>query len=279
MIWRTSRRTFELSKGLLLGILNTTPDSFSDGGLHCDTASAVEAALAMSADGAAIIDVGGESTRPGATPVSAEEECRRVVPVVEELTGKHGLTVSIDTSKAEVAQAAIEAGAEIVNDVTAMTGDEQMAELVRSTGAGLILMHMQGTPRNMQENPVYSDVVEDVTKFLRQRMAAALSSGIDPDRIVLDPGIGFGKTFEHNRLLLAGTHRLCSLGRPVLIGVSRKSFLGRMVGTDQMEDRLWPGVAITSCCRREGALLFRVHDVKPHHDALRMTEAILASTT
>jgi len=277
MIWRTSRRTFELSEGLLLGILNVTPDSFSDGGRFCELSAALGAAREMLGQGAAIIDVGGESTRPGAAPVCAEEEMARVLPVIEELGRMPDVAISIDTSKAVVARAAIEAGAEIINDVTAMTGDPEMAAVAVGTGAGVILMHMRGRPRTMQEEPTYDDVVQDVRNFLRHRMETALSCGIDPDRIVLDPGIGFGKTFEHNRLLLSATRQLVALARPILIGVSRKSFLGRISGTDRIEDRLWPGVAVTSFCRGEGALLFRVHDVKPHADALRMTEAILTT--
>jgi dihydropteroate synthase len=278
MIWRSRRRTLDLSQqGLIMGVLNVTPDSFSDGGRFDDPNVACAHALALAMDGAEIIDVGGESTRPGAEPVPADVELARVVPVIERIRRQSDVLISIDTSKAAVAEAAIRAGADIVNDVTALRGDPAMADVVRDASAGAVLMHMQGAPRTMQEAPRYHDVVREVRDFLRQRLDAAVASGIDPMCVALDPGIGFGKTPQHNRSLLAHTAELSRQQRPVLIGVSRKSFLGSFAGAESIDDRFWPGVAITSFCREQGARVFRVHDPKPHLHALRMTEAILAA--
>jgi len=217
--------------------------------------------------------VGGESTRPGAEPVAEDEELRRVLPVVSGLSGR--ALISIDTSKSAVAAAALERGADIINDVTGLLGDPEMASVAAASGAGIVLMHMQGTPQTMQRAPHYGDVVAEVRDFFRQALGRAVSSGIDPMCIALDPGIGFGKTPGHNSDLLASLGAFQEFGRPLLIGVSRKSFLGHLAGSADPADRFWPGVALTSFCRERGAAIFRVHDVQPHREALRMTEAIL----
>lgn len=276
LIWQIRDREWDLSRtGLIVGILNVTPDSFSDGGQFLSTDAAVKHALSMVADGADVLDIGGESTRPGAAAVDAEEELRRVCPVIREVRRRSPIPISIDTSKAVVAAAALKAGASIVNDVTALRGDPAMAEVVRDSGAGLILMHMRGTPQTMQTNPEYHDVVGEIREFLRQRLDHAISSGIDPIMIALDPGIGFGKTVQDNFSILKHCSEFGVHGRPVFIGASRKSLLKAVTGTSSVDDRFWPGIATTSFCRERGARLFRVHDPKPHREALRMTEAIL----
>jgi dihydropteroate synthase len=276
LIWRHRRGQFDLSRrGIVMGVLNVTPDSFSDGGDFCDPGRACAHALELASGGAEIIDVGGESTRPGAVAVAADVEIGRVIPVIERIRAASDLVLSIDTSKAAVARAALDAGADIINDVTALRGDPEMAAAAAGSGAGLVLMHMQGTPRTMQAAPRYASVVADVRDFLRQQFEAAVASGIEPMRIALDPGIGFGKTPDHNWQLLRECAAFAIHARPVLIGVSRKSFLGAIAGTSAIEDRLWPGVALTSLCRELGARIFRVHEARPHAEALRMTEAIL----
>jgi len=278
-VWQTRRRTLDLShRGAIMGVLNVTPDSFSDGGSFVDPDVACAQALKLAAEGADIIDVGGESTRPGAEPVAADVELARVLPVIERLRTQSDILISIDTWKASVAAAAIKAGADIVNDVTGLTGDAAMAAVARDSGAGVVLMHMRGTPQTMQLDPHYDDVVAEVREFLRQQFDAAVASGIEPARMALDPGIGFGKTAEHNHQLLRHCDAFALADRPVLIGVSRKSFLGRAVGSSDPADRFWPGVALTSFCRERGARIFRVHEPKPHREALRMTEAILGET-
>jgi len=276
MIWRIRGRDHELSRrGWIMGILNATPDSFSDGGRFLSPEEAIEHGLEMVTDGADLIDVGGESTRPGSLIVPEDEELRRVIPVIR---GLHGKTLlSIDTTKAAVAEAALEAGADIVNDVSGLRGDPAMAGVVSRSGAGVVIMHMQGNPQTMQQDPRYDDVIAEIGDFFRQAMQRAVECGIDPMSIALDPGIGFGKTPEHNLRLLAGLSAFLEFQRPILIGVSRKSFLGWIAGTQDPEARLSPGVALTSLCRERGAAIFRVHDVKPHREALRMTEAILGS--
>lgn len=258
-----------------MGIINATPDSFSDGGSFLDPQAALAHGLQMVADGAEILDIGGESTRPGAQSVDADEEIRRVLPIIEALRRESQVLLSIDTSKAAVARRALDAGADIINDVTGLRGDPEMPALAASTGAGVVIMHMQGDPRTMQLAPTYDDVVHEVGEFFRQSLARSLASGIDPMRIALDPGIGFGKTPEHNRALLAQLSVFLEFGRPLLVGVSRKSFLGWLAGSSAMADRFWPGIALTSLCRERGARIVRVHEVKPHTEALRMTEAIL----
>ena len=258
-----------------MGIVNATPDSFSDGGEFLDPESACAHGLALVEGGAEILDIGGESTRPGSEGVSAEEEIRRVLPVIEALRRATDIPISIDTSKASVARAALEAGADIINDVTGLRGDPQMPALAAEFRAGVVIMHMQGTPRSMQSAPTYDDVVAEVGEFFRHSLERAVASGLNPMSIALDPGIGFGKTTAHNLALLAGLESFASLGRPILLGVSRKSLLGHLANSSAMEDRLWPGVALTALGRERGARIFRVHESKPHHLALRTAEALL----
>jgi dihydropteroate synthase len=274
MIWQNPRRALDLThRGVIMGILNVTPDSFSDGGRFLDLGPALEQAQRMIEEGAQIIDVGGESTRPGADLVCVEEELARVVPSIRALRGQApGILISIDTSKAAVAAAALEAGADIINDVTALRGDPAMAAVAAASGAGLCLMHMRGTPQNMQDNPRYQDVVVEVRQFLEERLSDAVACGIRREQVALDPGIGFGKTARHNFELLRHSGALTATmpDRPLLIGVSRKSFLG-----GDPDERRWSTVALTSLLRSRGARIFRVHDVRPNLEALRMTEAIL----
>lgn len=258
-----------------MGIVNVTPDSFSDGGHWLDPAAAAAHGRALRADGAAILDVGGESTRPGAAAVGAAEERRRVVPVIEELAGG-GACVSVDTMKAEVAEAALDVGARLVNDVSALR-DPDMAALVADRACDVCLVHMRGEPRTMQDDPHYDDVVDDVRAFLAGRVEVALDAGVAPERIVLDPGIGFGKTVDHNLELLDRLDELVALGFPVLVGTSRKSFLGRIAGRDT-EDRLPGTIATNVLALARGAAIFRVHDVAPVRDALAVAAATLART-
>ncbi len=275
-IWRIGARVFDVSRhGLIIGVLNVTPDSFSDGREFFTQDKAIERGLVLAREGAHIIDVGGESTRPGSEPVVLEEELRRVIPVIENLRAKVDVPLSIDTSKAEVARAAIEAGASIVNDVTGGRGDQCMLPLIAQTKSALIIMHMQGTPKTMQIQPQYTDVVEEISDFFRQQYARAIGSNIDPMAIAFDPGIGFGKTLEHNLELLAQLERLRAHDRPLVVGVSRKSFLGKLIGSSEIRDRLVPCFALTSLLRASGAEVFRVHDVKENVYALRVAEAIL----
>ena len=275
-IWKIGKRVFDVSQhGLIMGVLNVTPDSFSDGGEFVTAAKAIERGLQMAAEGAHIIDVGGESTRPRSEPVTADEELRRVIPVIEKLSGKLDVPISIDTSKAEVARVAIEAGASIVNDVTGGRGDDEMLPLVAATKSALIIMHMQGTPRTMQIDPSYQNVVAEILEFFRQQFECAIGLNIDPMTIAFDPGIGFGKTLEHNLELLAQLERLRVHDRAMVLGVSRKSFLGKLIRSPDVSDRLIPGVALTSLLRAQGADVFRVHDVRENVYALQVTEAIL----
>jgi dihydropteroate synthase len=278
-IWKVGDRVFNVSRqGLIMGVLNVTPDSFSDGGKFFAAEKALEHGLRMAAEGADIIDVGGESTRPGAEPVAAEEELRRVIPVIEKLRAKVDVPISIDTWKAEVARAAVHAGAAIVNDVTGGRGDEGMLSLIAETKLAFIIMHMQGTPRTMQNRPQYEDVVSEVADFFRQQYAHAIVCNIEPMAIAFDPGIGFGKTLDHNLELLAQLERLRANDRPLVVGVSRKSFLGKLANSPEMKDRLAPAVALTALLRVRGADVFRVHDVKENVSALGVTEAILGRT-
>jgi dihydropteroate synthase len=257
-----------------MGVVNVTPDSFSDGGVNFDPDDAVASARRMLAEGAAIVDVGGESTRPGAEGVSVEEELRRVVPVLEQLTGA---PVSIDTSKAEVARRALELGAELVNDVTALRGDPDLAGAVAESGAYLCLMHMQGEPRTMQVDPRYDDVVSEVAAFLEERLRAAVAAGIAEERICLDPGIGFGKTVEQNFELVRRLGELTALGRPVMVGLSRKSSLGRLLGDPQATTgSLAASVGAAVAAYERGATILRVHDVREHVEALAAARAALA---
>src|SRR5215467_622756 len=259
---------------LIAGIVNVTPDSFSDGGKFFDTQAAVEHGLKLVSEGAEILDVGGESTRPRATPVTEIEELRRVIPVIERLAARVKVPISIDTMKPAVARAAIAAGASIVNDVAANREDEAMWRVVAEAGAGYVCMHMQGAPQTMQLNPTYSDVVEEVEKFFRERIIRLNDCGVASEQIILDPGIGFGKTAEHNLQLLGALRRFTKLERPVLLGVSRKSFLGRGSGTES-DDRVPASLACACLAVEAGVDILRVHDVAATVKAVRITEAIL----
>lgn len=256
-----------------MGVINVTPDSFSDGGENLRADDAVASALRMRAEGAAIVDIGGESTRPGSAGVTLEEELRRVIPVLEQLGG--GVPVSIDTAKAEVARRALELGAELVNDVTALRGDPELAGVVAESGSYLCLMHMRGEPRTMQVSPAYDDVASEVTAFLEERLRFAVDAGIPEDRICLDPGIGFGKTVEQNFELVARLDVLLALGRPVLIGFSRKSSLGRVLGDPEARTGpLSASIAAAVAAYDRGATILRVHDVKEHVEALTVAQAV-----
>jgi dihydropteroate synthase len=258
----------------VMGVVNVTPDSFSDGGVNFDPERAAETARRMLDDGAAIVDIGGESTRPGAGPVSADEELRRVVPVLERLEGQ--VPVSIDTSKAEVASRALELGAELVNDVTSLRGDPGLAGVVADRGAYLCLMHMLGEPRTMQRDPRYDDVVAEVKRFLEERLAAAVEAGVAEDRICLDPGIGFGKTVEHNFELVRRLDELAALGRPILVGFSRKSSLGKLLGDPEATTGTTAAsVGAAVAAYERGATILRVHDVRDHVEALTAAAAVL----
>ena len=257
----------------LMGVVNVTPDSFSDGGLYLDPEAAIAHGRELAAAGAEILDVGGESTRPGAEPVGAEEELRRVIPVIQGLVAA-GCHVSVDTSKATVAAAALDAGAEIVNDVTALRGDPEMASLCAGRGATVVLMHMLGSPQTMQSDPRYEDVVADVKAFLAERLASAVAAGIAEERIWLDPGIGFGKTGAHNMELLRRLGELRELGRPLVVGTSRKSFIGRVDGSPAQE-RLGGTIASSVLAAAEGADVLRVHDIAEMRQALAVAAAIL----
>ena len=257
----------------LMGIVNVTPDSFSDGGLYLDPEAAVAHGRELIAEGADLLDVGGESTRPGAEAVDAAEERRRVEPVVSGLAGA-GAEISIDTSKAEVAEAALDAGATIVNDVTALRADPELAALAAERDAGLVLMHMQGTPRTMQEDPTYDDVVDDVKAFLAERLEFALDRGVAEERVWLDPGFGFGKTVEHNLELLRRLRELTDLGRPLVVGTSRKSFIGTISGAE-VGERLGGTVATCAIAYANGAEVLRVHDVREVAEGLKTAAAIL----
>jgi len=260
-----------------MGVVNVTPDSFSDGGVHFDPTVAIAAARRMVAEGAALVDVGGESTRPGSDGVSVDEELRRVVPVLEGLAAAD-VPVSIDTAKAEVARRAIELGAELVNDVSALRADPDLAGVVADAGAYLCLMHMQGEPRTMQLDPRYDDVASEVAAFLEERLAFAVSQGIAEERICLDPGIGFGKTAQHNFELVRRLDVLLALGRPVLIGFSRKSSLGRVTGDpDAKTGPLSASVAAAVAAYERGASILRVHDVREHVEALAVSRAIASA--
>ena len=275
-LWKIAGQTLDLSaRSLIMGVLNVTPDSFSDGGEFFNTNKAIEQGQRMAAEGAHIIDVGGESTRPGAEAVSVDDELARVIPVVEKLRESTAAFISIDTSKAAVARAALNAGATIVNDVTGGRADPEMFALAAERKAALILMHMQGTPRTMQLAPRYDDVRREVANFFRQQYERALECGVDAIAIAFDPGIGFGKTVGHNLALLAHLERLRVHERPLVVGVSRKSSLGKMIGSNAMEDRLAPTIAFTALLRERGANVFRVHDVKENAAALRVTETLL----
>jgi dihydropteroate synthase len=275
--WPLRDRVLTWQRCLVMGIVNVTPDSFSDGGRHARPNQAIAHALDLIAQGADLIDVGGESTRPGSQPVAVNEELSRVLPVIEAIVRQARVPVSVDTSKAEVARACLDAGAQIVNDVTALTGDPRMAEVVRDRGAGAILMHMQGTPPTMQIAPSYGDVVVDIYRAFEERLQSLAGLGLDPARLVLDPGIGFGKTLAHNLALLANLARFQGLGRPVCLGVSRKGFLGKLLGRP-IEQRLAGSLAVACHALAHGsAQILRVHDVAETCDVVRMWQALNGS--
>lgn len=262
-----------LDRPLLMGIVNVTPDSFFDGGRFCDPQRAVAHALRLVEEGADLLDIGAESTRPGALPVDEQEERRRLVPVVAAVAKAVSVPISVDTSKAEVARAAIDAGAIMVNDVTALRGDSAMVDVVAQAGAGLVLMHMQGTPDTMQHAPRYDDVVGEVAQFLAERIRFAIDHGVAKDRIVVDPGIGFGKTLGHNLDLLANLRVFTELGYPLLVGPSRKGFIGQL--TDQsVEERGWGTAGVVALAVEQGANILRVHDVGPMKDVAKVAVAI-----
>jgi dihydropteroate synthase len=269
----TPRWSVDLPFPCIMGIVNVTPDSFSDGGRFNNRTAALEQALTLVGEGAAIIDIGGESTRPGSHPVELDEELSRVLPVVEALAARAGAPISVDTTKAEVARRALAAGATIVNDITALRGDVDMVNVVAETGCPVCLMHMLGQPKTMQRHPRYDDVVSEVIAFLEERMAFALTHGVREDQILLDPGIGFGKSVEHNLALLHHLDRFVALGRPVLLGASRKRFLGAILGGEP-DQRVIGTVATTVLGFQAGAHIFRVHDVRPNVDALRVALAV-----
>ncbi|MFN2617490.1 MAG: dihydropteroate synthase [Thermoleophilaceae bacterium] len=265
-------------QAVLMGVLNVTPDSFSDGGRYFDRETAIARGRELVGEGADIVDVGGESTRPGAEPVAEEEELRRVVPVIEPLAAESRARISIDTSKAGVARAALDAGADVVNDVSAFRSSPEMAGVVADAGCDCVLMHMLGEPRTMQRNPRYEDVVGEVRAFLEERLAFATREGVAEARVWLDPGIGFGKTVEHNLELLRRLEEIVAIGRPVVIGTSRKSFLGQLAGGKDEDERLAGTVATNVLAYERGAGIFRVHDVAEIRDALRVAAATVAGT-
>ncbi len=260
---------------LVMGVLNVTPDSFSDGGLYADPAAAVDRALEIERAGADILDIGGESARPGAQPISAEEELSRVQPVLEKLRGRFRIPISIDTQKAQVAEAAVAAGAEILNDVSALRTDPALGEVARRHRLPLILMHMRGTPRTMQRGPFARDVVRDVTSGLRAAIARARKAGLKRSQLILDPGIGFGKSFEQNYELLAQLHKLAAVGYPLVVGTSRKTFLGTTLGGASPGERIWGTAATVTASILGGAHIVRVHDVAEMVQVARVTDALL----
>jgi dihydropteroate synthase len=258
---------------LIVGILNVTPDSFFDGGKYVDREAAVAHALAMAKSGADLLDIGAESSRPGSLPIDEAEEMRRLIPIVKAVCQAVSIPVSVDTTKASVARQALEAGAAIVNDISGLRFDRDMAAVVAETGAGLVLMHMQGTPRTMQRNPVYTDVVQDVKAFFAERIEVAVKASISTKQIILDPGIGFGKLLGHNLTLLARLRELTTFRRPLMVGVSRKSFIGQVLGRS-VNDRLFGTAAAVAVAVAQGADLVRVHDVAEMKDVVGMVEAV-----
>lgn len=280
MIWKIQREPLHLDQtARVMGILNVTPDSFSDGGRHDQLETALEHARRMIAEGAAILDIGGESTRPGSLPVPPDEEIRRVVPVIASIRNLWDGWISVDTSKAEVADAALRAGADIVNDVSGLRSDPEMAAVCANHQCGVVVMHMQGEPRTMQVAPHYEDVVREVAEFFDERMETLTQAGIAAESLCFDPGIGFGKSLAHNLSLLRAIDQLAPEGRPLLLGVSRKSFIGMILGDQDLTLRDWPTVAVTARARENGVMLHRVHEVRPNVEALRMVEAILGDSS
>lgn len=281
MLWKLPHRPpLDLgSRALIMGIVNATPDSFSEAGRFARADAAIAHGILLHEEGAEILDIGGESTRPGAEAVDAAEEMRRVLPVIRGLAGAlPGVALSIDTMKAEVAAAALDAGACIINDVTGLTGDPEMPALAARAGCGVVVMHMQGRPRDMQVAPLYDDVVAEVRDYLEGRFVDLKAAGIAPEAMVFDPGIGFGKTTEHNLALLRALDTLAPAGRPLLLGISRKSILGSLLGGAPLPERSWATVAMTSLARERGARILRVHEAAANFQALRMTEAILGGS-
>jgi dihydropteroate synthase len=271
--WQLRRKRLSFgSVPLLMGIVNVTPDSFSDGGKFSDASRAIDHALRLAAEGAAILDIGGESTRPYSTPVEASEELERVLPVIEAVCRQTAVPVSIDTSKASVARAALAAGAEIINDITGLTGDPEMVGVAVESKAAVCAMHMRGTPQTMQDDPQYEDVVRDIGEYLRQRRDELVVDGLDFNRICLDPGIGFGKTHQHNLTLMASCWRFHELGCPLLVGHSRKGFIGKVIG-DKSADRLYGTIGGALSLARQGVQIIRVHDVLPVRQALEVFAA------
>ncbi|MEE2808522.1 MAG: dihydropteroate synthase [Verrucomicrobiota bacterium] len=275
--WSIRGKRYDLSnRGMIMGIINTTPDSFSDGGLFESCEAAIDQAITLENEGASIIDFGGESTRPGAEKVSVKEELNRILPALEKFVKIRSpkTLISIDTSKAEVAEAGLAAGADIINDVTGLS-DPVMRKVAAKSECGIIIMHMAGNPRTMQISPNYKNVTDEVIRFLNEQIILCESEGINKERIIVDPGIGFGKSLEHNLELIRSITQITELKRPVMIGASRKTFIGKILENDDLNEREWPTVALTSYCREQGATLFRVHSVKQNLDAMLMTEAII----
>jgi dihydropteroate synthase len=275
--WKTSRRLLSLQRPLIMGILNTTPDSFSDGGRCFDPGMAYERALQMEAEGADIIDIGGESTRPGASPVSSAEELNRVIPVVEKLAGVLNCAISVDTWKSDVAGSALESGAEIINDISGFNFDPQMAGVAAANGAGVVLMHTRGTPDNMQQDTVYDDMMGEITASLSASIVRAQEAGVSNNCIVIDPGIGFGKDAAGNMEIIRRLAELNSLGFPVLTGPSRKSFIGKVLGLENTEDRLFGTAAAVALSVSHGSSILRVHDVRAMRDVADMAHAVTHS--
>jgi dihydropteroate synthase len=271
--WKLRSRALTLCRQpLMMGIINVTPDSFSDGGKYLDKSAALEHGLRLAAEGADILDIGGQSTRPYSEPVDVDEELRRVIPVVDELSRETSLPISIDTARASVAREAADAGAQIVNDVTALSGDDLMVETVAELGLAVCVMHMQGTPQTMQIKPTYDDVVSEIREFLGRRREQLIEAGIDPERIAVDPGIGFGKTHQHNLKLLSNAWRFHELGSPVLVGHSRKTFIGKVLG-DEDADRTAGTIGVAMSLARQGVQILRIHDVGPVRRALMLHQA------
>jgi len=279
LLWVCRDREVRLERTFIMGVLNVTPDSFSDGGAYADPDRAIARGLALEAEGADILDIGGESTRPGAAPVAEEEELRRVMPVLTALAQRTRCLLSVDTRHAAVARAALAAGAHIINDVSAATRDPAMAAVAVEYRAGLVLMHSRGEPATMQLQPHYTAVVEEVRAYLADRLAALETAGLPSQYLVVDPGIGFGKTLDHNLALLRALPRLAALGRPVLVGVSRKALLGRLTGRERPADRLAGSLAALTAAILGGARIVRVHDVAASRDAARVADALQPVST
>lgn len=274
LVWRLKNRTLEFGHPLVMGIVNVTPDSFSDGGQFFDHLQAIDHALHLASEGADILDIGGESTRPRSQPVPLEEELRRVLPVVQSLAKQTSAIISIDTSKAEVARQCLEAGAAIINDVTALRGNSDMVDVARNHHAGVILMHMQGTPATMQLDPKYDDVAKEVHDFLGQRLKDLEQAGLPRESMAIDPGIGFGKRHAHNLTLLAGLERLLDLGRPICLGVSRKGFIGKVIGKSVAQSDIGSVAVACYALTKGAAQILRVHNVAATVDAVKMIEAM-----